>query len=167
MTQINKEQSMKTFWKWIIGILIALVVVGAIVGVFFLVRTHPLMAFGPRFGYRLHPPSGQNLPNAPYNPNMPRGYGWTWRGPMAGGGRGGRPPMFGHRGFGFFPFFPFFGGFFLLGGLIKLVIFGLLLYGAYWLGRRSARVVVDPKRAAPAIQPHETPRRGRKVARNK
>ena len=151
---------MKTLWKWIIGIVIVLVVVGAIAGVVLLVRTHPLMAFGPRFGYRFNPPNGQNLPNAPVNPDAPRGYGWTWRGPMDGN-HGGRLPIFGHRGFGFFPFFPFFGGFFLFGGLIKLVIFGLLLYGAYRLGKRNARLVMDPKPAAPA----PAPAGGRRVAK--
>ncbi len=150
---------MKTLWKWIIGILIVLLVVGALAAAFFVWRNHPALAFGPRLGERFNPPNSQDLPNAPTNPNMPRNFGYG-HGPMDGD-RGWRPPMFGQRGFGFLPFFPFFGGFFLFGGLVKLVIFGLLLYGAYWLGRRNARLVVDPKPAAPA----PAPAGGRRVAK--
>lgn len=47
--------------------------------------------------------------------------------------------------FGFVPF----GGFFLLGGLVKFALFAGLLYGAYWLGRRNARIALDPLPSAP------------------
>jgi len=50
-------------------------------------------------------------------------------------------PMMRGRGFGHF-FFP--------GGLVKLIFFGALLYGAYWLGKRNARVVFDPTTNPPA-----------------
>ncbi len=66
-------------------------------------------------------------------------------------------------------FFPF-GGFFLLGGLVKLVLFLGVIYGAYWLGRRNARIALDPKpaeRVEPAsqvVEPAPAPRkRARKV----
>ncbi|HEY6071893.1 MAG TPA: hypothetical protein VIV15_00520, partial [Anaerolineales bacterium] len=62
-------------------------------------------------------------------------------GPMMRGGRG-------------------FGGLFFLGGLgwlARLAFFGLLLYGAYWLGRRNARVVVDPRTPATSVPAPEPP----------
>ena len=43
-----------------------------------------------------------------------------------------------------------FGHFFFLGGLVKLIFFSALLYGAYWLGKRNARVVFDPTTNPPA-----------------
>jgi hypothetical protein len=48
-------------------------------------------------------------------------------------------PMMHSRGFGHW------GGIFFL--------FGGLLYGAYWLGRRNARVVLDPTTSPPATLP--------------
>jgi hypothetical protein len=43
---------------------------------------------------------------------------------------------------------PFGGGFALFGGLVRLAFFGLVLYGVYWLGRRNARIALDPKPVA-------------------
>jgi hypothetical protein len=37
-----------------------------------------------------------------------------------------------------------FGGFSPFGGLVKFALFFGLLYGAYWLGRRNARIAIDP-----------------------
>lgn len=110
---------MKNIWKWILGILVVVLVVGAVGAAAFMWRSHMNFAYG-------------NMP-------MMRGNdGWN---------RG--PSMMGRGGF-----FPFFGAFALLGGLVKLVIFGALLYGAYWLGRRNARVVVDtPTQATPPPPP--------------
>ncbi len=116
---------MKTVWKWILGILIVLLLVGAFaVAGFFWSGHRTLAAVG---GMPFH----QGWNGGP----MMRGDDFGWQsGPMMRGGRG-------------------FGGFFLLGGigwLLRLGFFGLLLYGAYWLGRRNARVVVDPRTPAPA-----------------
>lgn len=84
----------------------------------------------------------------------------NWHGPM----------LRDHHGFGFDRFHgPMmhgrgFGHFFFLGGLVKLIFFGALLYGAYWLGRRNARVVLDPTTSppAPAVEPESPPEPGRK-----
>ena len=80
--------------------------------------------------------------------------GFDERGPMMdrfGLGRGFAGPMGMHMrgGFGFF------GPFALLGGLVKLAFIGVLLYGAYWLGKRNARVTLDPApvRVVPAAEP--------------
>jgi hypothetical protein len=133
---------MNKVWKWILGILLALVVVAALAGLVLLWMHHPaLMAFGPR---AMHPgPS-----TVPFGSSGPR---------VFQGDHG--PQMHGRH------FFPFFGGLLLLAGLVKLAFFGALLYGAYWLGRRNARLVMDPSTpAAPAVKPDQAPKSGRKVA---
>ncbi|MFZ5878146.1 MAG: hypothetical protein ACOY0R_02130 [Chloroflexota bacterium] len=77
----------------------------------------------------------------------------AWDGPMSRGNDGWRDgPMMGR---GSFP--PFFGPFLFLGGLSKLVFFGALLYGAYWLGKRNARVVLDAAPSAPEPAPKADP----------
>jgi hypothetical protein len=59
-----------------------------------------------------------------------------------------------------------FGRFFFLGGFVKLIFFSALLYGVYWLGKRNARVVLDPATSppAPTVEPEVPPKPGRKVA---
>ena len=118
---------MSKLWKWILGILLVVVVLGALVTVGFALRG--------RFG-------GMYV-NAPLNQRgvvpMQRGNDWG-RAPMMNNNQ--QYQMMGGRGRSFG------GGFFLLGGLVKLVFFGLLLYGAYWLGRRNARIALDPKPVA-------------------
>ncbi len=106
---------MNNVWKWIFGLLIALVVV-----TFF-------ASLG--FGWRMY--------SLGY-PSLWAGRGWhlmpgwhTW--PYAGLGWRGFLPL---------------GGFFL-GGLVKLLLLAALLYGAYWLGQRNARLSSDPGPAAP------------------
>lgn len=166
---------MNKVWKWILGIVIVLVIVGAIVGVVFLVRTHPLFAFGPRFANRFNAPNGQAIPNAPNgqiapngqtptNPNGPRGmrpgygygfgpnmhgYGWMQRGPMMGG-RSFMP----YGGFGPFGMFMPFGMFFFLGGLLRLLIpIGVLVLVAfifYRIGKRNGMSAVATPPASPA-----------------
>ena len=88
-------------------------------------------------------------------------YGWGDRGPMMGGG--------GFRHYG--GFMPFGMGFFLLGGLLRLVIpLGILVLVAilfYQLGKRAG-VNSGMGQAPPAVQPTpvETPNKGRKVAKS-
>lgn len=131
---------MKNIWKWILGIL-AVLLVAAIVGGMFLFHNRVMAGgFGPGYAYQQQ--NGNVRPNMPGWNNSPRGDGNGFRGPMMmkGGGRG----------------FNRFGG----GGFFQLVVFGLLLYGAYWLGRRNARIALDPPAAAAtkAVDPAETPK---------
>lgn len=127
---------MKTVWKWILAILVLILVVGAFGTAAYFWSTHRGLAFANNM------PSRQGWNGGPMMRGdgsqagpMMRGYDFRWQsGPMMRGGRG-------------------FGGFFMLGGLgwlVRLAFFGLLLYGAYWLGRRNARVVVDPRTPAAA-----------------
>ncbi len=124
---------MKTVWKWLLGILVVVLVVGAFFAAGFFMRTHMLV------GNAAVAPFHQGLNSGPM---MRGGDDFGFRaGPMMRGGRG-------------------FGGLFFLGGLgwlARLAFFGLLLYGAYWLGRRNARVVVDPRAPAPAVPAPEPP----------
>ena len=124
---------MNRFWKWTLAILGILVVL-AIVAIPF--AMHSVFGF-----------------------SMARGFD-GWNGPMMrdhhglGFDRFHGPLMYG-RGFGPWGAFSFFGG------LVKLAFFGALLYGAYWLGKRNARVVLDPSTGpsvpAPTVEPEAGP----------
>ena len=117
---------MKTFWKWIIGIVIVLVVVGLVVGAVLILR--PMFLFSMRstpFVYRQNQPSAPSIPSSPQNkqnipalptapnppniPNLPnvttpnsggqmpnRGLGW---GHQSGPMMMGRGPMMMGRGY--------------------------------------------------------------------
>ena len=127
---------MKSIWKWILGIALVLVLVGVVATAAFMWRNHVISVSSFR-----EVPFDRSFDNP-----LPRDFD---------GGRHG--PMMGPRGRGFG--FGLFGPFMFLGGLVKLAFFGALLYGAYWLGRRNARVVVDPGPSAPPIVEPEPPQR--------
>ncbi len=117
---------MKSIWKWILGILVVVLVLAAVGSAAYMWTSHSAFMYG-------------NYARGWDGPMMRGNDGWNrgWNnGPTMMTGRGG--------------FLPFFGPLALLGGLVKLAFFGALLYGAYWLGRRNARVVVDTPPAAPA-----------------
>ena len=126
---------MKTIWKWALGLLVLILIAGAFATLGFFWRTHALAA---------------DTTAAPFHHGwnggpMMRGDDFGWHsGPMMRGGRG---------------FVPFGGLFFFrgLGWLLRLAFFGLILYGAYWLGRRNARVVVEPRSPAPVSPPASPP----------
>jgi len=130
---------MNRFWNWTLGILGILIIL-AMIAIPFVLHY--------RFGFNMardfdgrHGPMIQNH----------HGFGFDrFQGPMMSG-----------RGFGYGR-----GILFLFGGLLKLAFFGALLYGAYWLGKRNARLVVDPATSppAPAVEPEVPPEPGHKVA---
>jgi len=130
-----KEFKMKTVWKWILGIVIVVLLVGAFAaaGYFWSAQRGFALAGGMPFHQGWN--GGPMMQAGP----MMHGGGFGWQaGPMMRGGRG-------------------FGGFFLLGAigwLLRLAFFGLLLYGAYWLGRRSTHSA-EPRTAAPAAPPSD------------
>jgi len=134
---------MKTFWKWVIGIVIGLVILAVIVG-----GTFALGYFGPRMALTLQA-RGYNGGYGPGGMMRPRGndqYGNRGYGPgfyphgMMGRGFGFmRPMMF---GFGFFPF-----GLFMW--IIPLAVLGLAIYGVVALVRRPPASAA-PAAAAPA-----------------
>jgi hypothetical protein len=129
---------MNRFWKWTLGMLGILIVL-AILAIPF--------ALHYRFGF-----------------STARGFD-GWHGSMMqnhhgfGFERSYGPMMFG-RGFGIGR-----GVFFVFGGLLKLAFLAALLSGAYWLGKRNARLVLDPAASppAPAVEPQVPPEPGRKV----
>jgi len=122
---------MKNIWKWVLGIVVALVIVAGLVGLGFVMYNRMTAVRAQRI-----------VPNSQ-----------TWNGPLnrvPGGQITPRTmPMMGNRGvgrgFGFFaPGLMFFG---LLGRLIPFAILILLLYVAYQLGKRN---VPASATAAPA-----------------
>lgn len=138
---------MKTYWKWILGILIVAAVIVAIP-----LGMHYLMNKG-----IISNPAVFVLHRNPTGPAFDRQKNFDgWNGPRGFYDNRGGWDRHG-RGFGFF------GPLMFLGGLLKLAVFGGLLYGAYWLGRRNARLTLNPAPAAPATAP--APKRGAGVAK--
>ncbi len=117
---------MSKIWKWTLWIPGILIVLGIIAIPF---AMHFAFGFGPAHSFTSwHGPMMQN----------PHGFSFDrfhW-------------PMMHRRRFGLLgnPIFFF-------GGLIKLAFFGALLFGAYWLGKRNARVVLDSSTNSPAPAP--------------
>jgi len=135
---------MKSIWKWILGILLVLVVIGLFVGMAFLV----------------HGGFGRGaIGNRGFQE-----YGQFERGPMMGQsqiyGYGGGPGwMMGGRGYGFSPL-AFCGRFF--GGLIPLILLALVVYAAYRIGKHKSTAVssnnaATTSLAAPAAAASESP----------
>ena len=117
---------MSKTWKWILGIVLVLALVSAMFAIGFMWQSHMSTGLGRTM------PFEQN-----WNSPMQRG-DWNQQNP----GNQRNHPMMNSRGFA-----PF-GGFAVLGGLVRLALFFGLLYGAYWLGRRNARITLDPKPVA-------------------
>jgi hypothetical protein len=113
---------MSKTWKWILGILLVLVLIGVMFGIGYMWQSHRAIGWAMPFDR-----DGNGPMHRQWNQQIPG----QWDRPMMGRSS----------------FIPF-GGFSLLGGLVKLVLFLGLLYGAYWLGRRNARIALDPKPAA-------------------
>jgi len=113
---------MNKTWKWILGIVFVMVLVGAMFAIGFMWQSHMSTGWATPF-------------DRDWNSPMPRQ--WNQQMPYSQ-----NHPMMNTRNFT-----PF-GGFFMLGGLVRLALFFGLLYGAYWLGRRNARIAIDPKPAA-------------------
>ena len=122
---------MSKTWKWILGIVLVLVMIGGMFAMGFFWQSR-MISYG-------------GIPRGDWDGGRPMMTNPGWQHPMFDNRDGSHPMMGGYT--------PFFGGFFLLGGLVKLALFFGLLYGAYWLGRRNARIALDPKPAAPVDVP--------------
>jgi hypothetical protein len=108
---------MSRTWKWILGILAALVVVGLVVGAVFMWRNH-VAWWGPRgMGYAAAGGSDvQPGPEAPFGNYEYRRFhmdDWAWRAPMMHSR--GMPGPYGMMS-------PFGSGFFILAGLMRLIL---------------------------------------------
>ncbi|RJP52284.1 MAG: hypothetical protein C4583_06970 [Anaerolineaceae bacterium] len=117
--------------KWILGIVLVLVLIGAMFAIGYAWRAHALGDWMMPYGYSLDRPFDREW-------NSPMQRNWDSRMPD----RWSHPMMTTRN------FVPF-GGFFLLGGLMRFALFFGLLYGAYWLGRRNARITLDSQPSAP------------------
>jgi hypothetical protein len=158
---------MKNIWKWILGIILVLVVVGALVAVPFIMRNYMAANFA-RPNVQNAVPSTPANPANPANPgfnNGPRMRGFGPQGRVPNGFNGFRGPMMQdgrnfRRGFAPFGFgFMFLGGFLHLA--IPLLFLGFLLFGAYQLGKNAGiRSVQAPAPVAAPVEPpavDETP----------
>jgi hypothetical protein len=169
---------MSTVWKWILGVLAVLVVLGLIAGAVFVMWNHAPANFAARVTRRQqYGPAAPGTPAAPSAPgtpaapnNQPRArapYGFR---PNDGFRSFGRMPMMGEsRGFGRFGgWMPFGFGLFFLGGffhwIIPLAILVVVAILFYELGKRAGRASAfqAPPSGPP---PAEPPRPGRRVAR--
>ena len=117
---------MSKTWKWILGITLGLVILA---GIGFL--TANFFGFG-HMSFRGGP--------AYYGHPMMDDYGYGGRSPMDGF-RGSRQPMMG--GHGFYPL----GGFFFLGGLLRLIfplaVLAAVGYFAYKKGKKDGMLIIS------------------------
>ena len=162
-------------WKWILGILAALVILGVVAAAVFVWWNHAPLAMSARVTrmqqYAQPAPGTPAAPGAPTVPNKqgePYGFGRGDRGFFQG--PGGRMPMMGGRGYqNFGGLMPFGMGFFLLGGLLRLIIpLGVLALVAilfYSLGKRAGASSIAP---TPISNPNPPDARssGRRVAKS-
>jgi hypothetical protein len=149
---------MKKIWKWIIGILIVLVVVAGLVAVPLIMQRTMLARVTPK---NLSAQRGWKGPNAPQLDNQKNEPGLD--------NRRGNPMLSGQRGWGGrMPFGMFGMGFMLIGMffrvMLPLVLFGLLLFGVYQLGKRSGtRSTLKPAPAATQVAPADADDGGQPV----
>ena len=180
---------MKNIWKWILGLVVVLVVVAGVAGLVFVGRNMMVAnmaqrqaVFSARATALAGSQQGQAVPqgtpapqagpqNTPQNgPMMRPGFGPMQRG-FSGWRGNGRMPMMQGRGFdqggpGFYGARPFGMGSMILGGLARLLFFGvfiLLLVGAYLLGQRSRARVAVQSAAPAALATHACPKCGQPV----
>jgi hypothetical protein len=152
---------MSTVWKWVLGILGLLIVVGLIAGAVFMWRNQ-----GFHMSARVSQPWSFDRPLPPSGPGVPdrypeyRGYHMDeWGGGM---------PMMGY-GYGYYPhaFGPLGTGFGLLGGLFHLIVplglLALVAYIFYQMGRRAGLADGSGTRTRSMPDVESLPRR--KVAR--
>ena len=166
---------MSKAWKWILGILAALVILGVVAAAVFVWWNHAPLAMSARVArmqqYAQPAPGTPAAPGAPTAPNdqgQPFGFGRRDRGFFQG--HGGRMPMMGGRGYrNFGGLMPFGMGFFFLGGLLHLIIpLGILVLVAilfYSMGKRAGTSSVAPMPTSNPPPP-EAPGSGRKVAKS-
>ena len=129
---------MSKTWKWVLGIVLVLAVIVAVV------CSIAFHAGFMRDGVAAHGMfESKGWGDFDQHSQMMNGVkGYAGHGQMMGGGYGfnGHGSMM--RGRGFFPFF---------GGLIPLVLLGLLVYGAYWLGKKKSNTQVSAVAAPSAV----------------
>jgi ribosomal protein L40E len=122
---------MSKTWKWVLGTVLVLVVIAGIACA--LIIMGGFMKERVVVGHGMFQSSGWGDFDQ-HSQMMGGAYGYAGPGQMMGGGYGfnGRCSMM--RGHGFFPSF---------GGLIPLALLGLLVYGAYRLGKKKSNAQVS------------------------
>jgi len=146
---------MKKVWKWIIGIVVVLIILGVLVGVGFFVR-------GSMHAYRVQVQVPRDFPDGRQQ-FYGRGDQFYGRGrEMMPYGGFGHMRGFGMMGYGMNPFGVFFGG------LFTLVFLALVVLGIIWLVRRlhtpkPAQVPAAVPAAIPAASDHPCQKCGRSL----
>ncbi|MEW5941170.1 MAG: hypothetical protein AB1750_16015 [Chloroflexota bacterium] len=120
---------MSKTWKWILGIVAILALVGAALAAGYFWQSRMDV---PAYAARGH-----------WERQGPPAFDSEWNGPIVPGRV--QPRMR-------YDYPRHFGGFFPLIGLLKFAVFLGALYGAYWLGRRNARITLDPAPGAPVAE---------------
>jgi hypothetical protein len=158
---------MSTVWRWILGVLAALIIIGVVAAAVFVWWNHsPLTLRGNAVLPQMNGTPAPGTPNGQQQrPGMPYGFDNNRRYHM--GGWGLRGPMMGGRGFGRFGGFGAFGlGMIFLGGLLRLVIplaiLALVAVLFYQIGKRSGGSTNPPPSSPPS---DKTPLPGRRVAK--
>jgi hypothetical protein len=145
--RVEKEFEMKKVWKWVIGIVIGLVVIGLVAAVVFVAVPRIGMVRGVRFQVQ----ENGKQPLLPNNGRVPFGYrngeqpGWQGRMPGMmpfgglGNGRQAFPMRHGMMGFGgMMPLAGLFGGLFFIG------LFLLLVLSIIWMFRVLRKPAAQP-----------------------
>lgn len=161
---------MSKVWKWILGVLAALVIIGVVAAAVFVWWNHAPITL--RRTAVQPPASGTPAPNAPNSQRLPTNpygfdndrrfqpYNWGWRMPMM------RNRLYPRTG----AWMPFGFGLFFLGGLLRLIIpLGILALVAFLFYQLGKRAALRPQAAPPAppTPPQDrTPLPGRKVAKS-
>jgi len=147
---------MSKILQWILGILAVIVIVGLVVGAVFMWRYQT--NWSGSGGMMYNAPGAPNAPDAPYRfESYPRYHMDNWYGRM---------PMMRYGGMaGPYGLSPFGSGFFIVAGLLRLIIpLGLLTLVAYIFYQMGKRAGSAPASAAPASRSDVQPLPGRKVA---
>ncbi len=166
---------MSKTWKWILGTLGVVLIVGVATAAIFVWANHSGFSVAYRLNRTL--PNSQTAPGTPnapsgpdsqQNPNLPFGFRQYRGDPYYGFER--RMPMMGGRGFG--GLMPFGFGFFFLGGLLRLLLPAVILILVavlfYQLGKHAGRTAAPATPSTPPSAPTQlpSPPPGRKVAKN-
>jgi hypothetical protein len=130
---------MNKTWKWILGVVLVLALIAGMFAVGYFWRSH---SYGMMGGYGDFGPQANSR---------------NWQHPMMDGHNGYGPTMHSRGDPMMGGYSPFMGGLFFLGGLLRFAVFAGLLYGAYWLGKRNARIALDPQPAAAVSAPPAPP----------
>jgi hypothetical protein len=155
---------MSRTWKWILGILAALLIIGVVASAIFVCWNHAPLRL--QRANVLPPAGGTAVPNEPNPKNRPaEPFGWEGRRSFGRDDMGwGMPMMYGHGWARPGVYTPFGLGFMIIGGILRLIvplgILALVAYLFYQMGKRAGAAA-----GAVSTMPDTRSLPARKVAR--